>query len=212
LHAVPAAQTFPHRPQFELSFNKSTHCIIGPQRALSGQSSSHLPALHVSVGLHAVPHAPQLLRSVCKFAQRLPHSREPGPQSQSLQRHELAQVFLPVPPHSAMSVGSQSSWFMHADHAETSPVFGSHDRRCLPHLGQSCSSGSLHIWPVQLPHWQSVPQYCTPPFAHPRIEPASHAPWFVQLDHSPQPPVLVLHSRLCVPHRSQLRCGSPLQL
>jgi hypothetical protein len=186
--------------------------MLGPQREFSAQSGSHVPPLHISLVLHVVPHAPQLLRSVCRLAHRSPHNCAPLPQSQSLHRHELAQVFLPVPPHGAMSVGSQSSWFEHADHSEAVPVFESHVRRCFPHLMQSRSSGSLHIWPMQLPHWQSVPQYCTPPFAHARIEPASHAPWFVQLDQSPHPPVLVSHSRLCVPHWSQLRCRSPLQL
>jgi hypothetical protein len=68
--AVPfcAGQTLPQRPQLFGSFWVLTHAF--PQAVWpDGQVSVQMPAVQLSPAGHAVPQAPQLFESVCRFVQ-----------------------------------------------------------------------------------------------------------------------------------------------
>jgi hypothetical protein len=56
LHTVPAAQTVPQPPQFELSDEMFTHPVLHSVRPTA---HAQVPSTHVRPSVHALPHAPQ---------------------------------------------------------------------------------------------------------------------------------------------------------
>ena len=64
LHTCPAAQRFPHRPQWALSVCVSRHTPVHTTSPTE-HAATHAPAEHCCPLGHAVPHAPQFALSVC---------------------------------------------------------------------------------------------------------------------------------------------------
>jgi hypothetical protein len=109
-----------------------------------------------SVVVHAFPHPPQLLLSVCSLTQAPPHNERPPLQPQAPHWQVLPQVCVPLVSQLCVALGAHAPWPEHADHADQVPPV--HVRVSVPQLPQACDAAPLH------PH---------EPFAH--EEPLGHA-------------------------------------
>lgn len=75
--AIPAAQTFPHEPQFWTSVTTSTHApwqLVSPE---PHAGCAQWPPLHTWPLAQAFPHAPQFCVSDATVTHELPHGASP---------------------------------------------------------------------------------------------------------------------------------------
>lgn len=89
MHTCPAAQVFPHAPQWVVDDCVLTHTPLhrtcagvpppGPPPVAGAQPQ--MPARQVAPPVHAMPQPPQLAESVAMFTHELPQRSSPGVQN-----------------------------------------------------------------------------------------------------------------------------------
>jgi hypothetical protein len=105
-----------------------------PQLLASVCSLTHAPPQQVVPVVHALPHAPQLLSFVCSLTHAPLHSEKPLLQVQAPHWQVLPQVCVPLVSQLSVALGAHAPWPEHADHADQVP------------------SSHVRVWVPQSPH------------------------------------------------------------
>lgn len=167
MQVVPVAHAFPHDPQFALAVCRSAHV---PEQSLVPAGHAQLPPVHTRLPPHTCMQKPQLLTSVFRSTQEVPHFASPvaqlAEQELLLQTSPIMHRLPQLPqllPSDVVSVQSmpQTVWF--GAHSHMPAMHVAPRAQALPHEPQS------RLLVCRSTHCPMAPQLVRPveqPIAH----------------------------------------------